>query len=558
MKRLITALLAVFLLLECVAAGAAGYAALRPGARGDEVVRLQEALRSLGYSLTVDGKYGRDTRRVVALYQRAQGLNPDGVAGQQTLSSLYGEQAAPATPAPNADQAAPSRTAVPEASYATLRMGMRGTAVKDLQEALIQKGYQIKADGAFGRATMKAVRSFQSANKLKVDGVAGSQTLSLLFQTQQSAANIPADTVPYDYSAPDSYQNTALAQAAGGASVAVSLRRGANQEQIAYLQQALLKIGIASLETDGSFGIQTAAAVRKFQEQYGLPANGTADPTTLALLYQISGTPSDALLLTGINKSASTLSLKASARSSAAAVQSVPAGAAVSILLEKDGWYLVSYKHISGYVVKDALGLLSQPAPLLNLARRFQQSAYQLTGDHKADLLGLAFTQLGFRGGSSASRILDGTGPGGPYSKYGEYYQDPGESYCSYFISWSARQAGISEDIINNARDVDGLFYDAQQAFVYFFAPRAAQVQAQSLQPDSRMDRGNYTPRQGDLIYFLWDNAKARTTFSHIGIVYDADGQYVYTLEGAAGGSVDTRMYRLDDRRIVGYSRPKY
>jgi|GEM_PF-1120761 peptidoglycan hydrolase-like protein with peptidoglycan-binding domain len=554
MKKIAFLLFAVLLLTQCLSSGAAVYETLRPDARGEEVVRLQQALLKEGYSLAVDGIYGRQTRRAVIQFQRAKGLKADGIAGNETLSLLYGSGAPQAAAAP----ATPAAPAIPtfSATYATLRPGMRGTAVQTMQEALNRHGFSLKADGIYGRATTRAVRKFQSQHKLRVDGIAGNQTLSLLLGSPagEEGTGGVIDQPDDNQTAPDANP----AAKTTGASVGQTLRRGSAPEQIAYLQQALLKAGISRLETDGVFGAQTAAAVRNFQTGNGMPASGSADPATLALLYHKSGTSNDALLKAAINHTGKALSLLSSARKNAGSVQTVPAGAALTILLERGEWYLASYKHKSGYVLKEQVRLINRPAPLVNLARGFSENTYTLTGDRKADLLGLAFTQLGFSGGSSRKPILDGTGPGGPYSKYGAHYQDPSESYCSYFVSWSARKAGLGEGIINNARDVDGVFYDAQQAFRYFFAPKAAQAQAQLLNPASRMNRSDYTPQAGDLIYFLWSNAKAQTTFSHIGIVYEVDAKYVYTLEGAAGGSVDTRMYALNDQRIVGYARPRY
>lgn len=64
-----------------------------------------------------------------------------------------------------------------------LRRGSRGPAVKRLQEALIKLGYKLPrygADGVFGAETEAAVRAFQAARKLKVDGIVGPQTWTAL------------------------------------------------------------------------------------------------------------------------------------------------------------------------------------------------------------------------------------------------------------------------------------------------------------------------------------------------------------------------------------------
>lgn len=61
-----------------------------------------------------------------------------------------------------------------------LRKGDKGDNVKFLQEKLMSFGFSIKADGVFGSATEKAVKSFQGMKNLEADGVAGRKTLSAL------------------------------------------------------------------------------------------------------------------------------------------------------------------------------------------------------------------------------------------------------------------------------------------------------------------------------------------------------------------------------------------
>lgn len=64
----------------------------------------------------------------------------------------------------------------------TLRRGSRGDDVKKLQETLNAMGYDCgTADGIFGAKTETAVRSFQQANGLASDGIAGKNTLALLY-----------------------------------------------------------------------------------------------------------------------------------------------------------------------------------------------------------------------------------------------------------------------------------------------------------------------------------------------------------------------------------------
>lgn len=58
----------------------------------------------------------------------------------------------------------------------TLRPGDDGEDVKVMQEALIKKGYKVKADGKFGSGTEDAVRAFQEKSGITVDGDIGKET----------------------------------------------------------------------------------------------------------------------------------------------------------------------------------------------------------------------------------------------------------------------------------------------------------------------------------------------------------------------------------------------
>ena len=66
------------------------YRILRRKSKGDDVRRLQERLRELGYlNGTADGAFGDMTYRAVIAFQRANGLQPDGQAGPATQTMLF-------------------------------------------------------------------------------------------------------------------------------------------------------------------------------------------------------------------------------------------------------------------------------------------------------------------------------------------------------------------------------------------------------------------------------------------------------------------------------------
>ena len=62
-----------------------------------------------------------------------------------------------------------------------LKKGSSGHQVVELQEALEALGYELGlCDGAFGPATEKAVKKFQSNNSLSIDGKVGPITIKIL------------------------------------------------------------------------------------------------------------------------------------------------------------------------------------------------------------------------------------------------------------------------------------------------------------------------------------------------------------------------------------------
>lgn len=78
----------------------------------------------------------------------------------------------------------PSDGSKPEAVYTTLRLGSSGTAVKNLVEALKAKGYYTGAvTSSYTSAVQTAVKAFQAANNLTVDGIAGKLTQHALYGT---------------------------------------------------------------------------------------------------------------------------------------------------------------------------------------------------------------------------------------------------------------------------------------------------------------------------------------------------------------------------------------
>lgn len=80
-------------------------------------------------------------------------------------------------------KAAVAATVAPINATPTLRKGSKGSAVKEAQELLLAHGYDLPnygADGDYGDETVAAVKKFQKANGLDVDGICGPKTLTAL------------------------------------------------------------------------------------------------------------------------------------------------------------------------------------------------------------------------------------------------------------------------------------------------------------------------------------------------------------------------------------------
>jgi peptidoglycan hydrolase-like protein with peptidoglycan-binding domain/DNA invertase Pin-like site-specific DNA recombinase len=129
--------------------------------------------------------------------------------------------------------------------------GAQGSApVRALQRRLRAVGARPgPVDGRFGALTEAAVRRFQSARGLVVDGIVGPRTGPAL------RAPVP------------------LARGAG-----TDLPDGSSR--VRALQRQLHAVGVGPGPVDGRFGVRTEAAVRRFQRARGLAVDGIVGPHT--------------------------------------------------------------------------------------------------------------------------------------------------------------------------------------------------------------------------------------------------------------------------------------
>lgn len=91
-----------------------------------------------------------------------------------------------------------------------IEKGSKGTEVANWQRFLISQGYNIEADGDFGKATDIATKDFQAAQHLRADGKVGDRTYKAAESLKvdvgsQKPAEVPASN-------PSSYNETKLQQ----------------------------------------------------------------------------------------------------------------------------------------------------------------------------------------------------------------------------------------------------------------------------------------------------------------------------------------------------------
>lgn len=215
---------------------------LKQGSKGNDVKTLQGNLNYLGYNVgAADGVFGAKTKNAVIAYQRAHGLEVDGIAGPATQNSI-----ARAVAAKQAAEAA----AEAARKAGILQQGSKGEAVVKLQKNLVALGYNPKGtDGIFGADTKAAVMLFQEVCGLTADGVAGKNTNDAI--------------------------NRALNNKNAGA-----LSRGLISGEVTSLQNNLKTLGFYSGSLDGIYGAGTESAVRNFQRAHGLSQDGVAGAGT--------------------------------------------------------------------------------------------------------------------------------------------------------------------------------------------------------------------------------------------------------------------------------------
>lgn len=169
--------------------------------------------------------------------------------------------AAPAEESPAAPTPAPTPVPTPDP---TLTEGMHSEKVTQLQERLMSLGYLDidEATDYYGPATAYAVSMFQRQHNLTQDGVAGPQTLEIIYT---EAAR------PY------------------------TLLEGTSGNDVDMLQSRLMELGYLGKAT-GYYGTETVEAVKAFQTRNGIGVDGKTGQITLDRIYSTDAQPTEELM----------------------------------------------------------------------------------------------------------------------------------------------------------------------------------------------------------------------------------------------------------------------
>lgn len=273
-------------------------AALQEGDNSPEVIALQQRLQSLGYlKARASGYFGTLTKEAVIQFQKAKGLIPDGVVGPQTQAALAENTQLMMTqttmsvrtttrtnntPTRTPNRARTNQPQVSQRSNSFLSVGSRGQEVQALQEVLTGIGYyRGRVNGVFDANTEAAVRRFQQAKKLTVDGIVGSQTraaLPAVGGTSPNASERRTRSTAQKSSPVPTQQRTNP----------TVLAQGQTSQAVVDLQRRLRELSYFRGRLTGSFDSDTKEAVIAFQKDQNLLADGVVGANTLSVLQKVS------------------------------------------------------------------------------------------------------------------------------------------------------------------------------------------------------------------------------------------------------------------------------
>lgn len=348
------------------------------GMTGERVKAIQQRLMELGY-MDYDEPteyFGPITKESVELFQRRHGLKIDGYVGEETYDRLMRE----------------------DALMYMVTIGDSGTDVEELQKRLVELDYMGKATGYFGDETASAVTEFQSRNNLGVDGMIGKLTREAIYSEE---------AIPH------------------------SLSYGEKSDEVLSYQKRLFSLGYLTTEPDGTFGKDTVAAVRLFQELNGLIADGHIGPMTRDTLRS-SDAQANALTIGMSGDTVKSVQKKLKS---------------LGYLSSADGYYgagtesaVRAFQKNNGLSVDGKVGRKT-------MTKLLSDDAVKASPDQPASTSGGGSTSTPSPStsmGATADRFVE-IALGKLGSPYRTGAKGPGSFDCSGFVYWCLNQAGVRQ-----------------------------------------------------------------------------------------------------------------
>lgn len=272
------------------------------GSQGDDVTKLQEILKNLGYDVKITGVFDDQTESALYQFQLDQHIvkgekdSGAGYFGPKTVAALEKEYIASIV-----KNTTIAVVDVPNYLVQDLSLNESGDAVRQLQNELQKLNFlKIDPTGLYGPVTAHAVFKFQQSQGLVASindtgaQVFGPDTRARLneiiaarFHTKQLIA--ARNPKPQDIS----ITGTVAAVATSKAHIVIEegLAKGGDKTQTLALQKFLSKEGYLSKgNVTGTFGDKTEAALISFQKAHRIifsvqdSGAGRVGPRTLALI----------------------------------------------------------------------------------------------------------------------------------------------------------------------------------------------------------------------------------------------------------------------------------
>lgn len=492
---------------------------LKKGMSGEAVRKLQERLIALGYSCGntgADSFYGNATYYAVISFQKCNELSTDGIAGPKTLSVLYSTNA--------------NRYSAPS----VLKRGDSGEEVKKLQLRLIELGYVCGtgiADGIYGAGTYDSVSDFQRLNDLSVDGVAGQDTLAVLYSANPKRYEVIPPTIPVISGTNDiiDYAINVITQGEGNYT-AINANDPISIGILQWYEERAhdLLCGIKELNpqlVEDLLG-KDSALVNELKQDRSVFSKRYLTEEEKEALVNLLGT------------SESHKVQDETARVDVAGYMEDGKGKGITdekALIYYADLYNQSPKQaraiveaVEAPITLDKLHASAMANSVMNKYETRRKNAYNAANSFMGSVSLEKFVNIALAECGTIEKYNNIT-------KYGEWYGMNGQPWCAMFVSWCAKQAGLLVSSGNN----NGII------------PKYASV-AMGMEWYKNNNRfgkkGEYTPKYGDILFL-------KTGASHTAIVvgYDEENNKIYTIEGNFSDKVCKVWRYADDSRITGY-----